>query len=99
MSRAERLHAVACSIVRAVHHGRWHEKRVDAEASTNALVRELAEAAIDAADATREPGGITGMREACEEAVAMVMRPSDVQAITTRCAPRHVASRAFPARC
>ena len=55
MSRAERLHAVACSIVRAVHHGRWHEKRVDAEARANALVRELAEAALDAADTTRDP--------------------------------------------
>ena len=55
MTRADRLHAVACSIVRAVHHGRWHEKRVEAEARTNALVRELAEAALSVADETREP--------------------------------------------
>jgi hypothetical protein len=54
MTRADRIHAVAVAVVRALHHNRWHEKRVEAEARDNATVRRLAEVALDAADATRE---------------------------------------------
>ena len=56
MSRYQRIHAVACAMVRALHHGRWHDARVDREARDNATVRRIAESALDAADETREPG-------------------------------------------
>ena len=48
--RAYRIHAVACAMVRALHHGRWHDARVDREARDNPTVRRLAEVALDAAD-------------------------------------------------
>ena len=50
MIRDERIYRVACAMVRALHHGRWHEARVEAEARDNATVRRIAEAAMDAAD-------------------------------------------------
>ncbi len=55
MTRSSRIDAVAVAIVKALHHDRWHPARVEAEARANARVRELAEAALDAADSTREP--------------------------------------------
>ena len=46
MIRGERIYRVACAMVRALHHGRWHEARVEAEARDNATVRRIAEAAF-----------------------------------------------------
>ena len=67
MTRAERLHAIACSIVRTLHHDRWHPARVETEARENATLRGLAEAALDAADSTREPCSVPAVppRQSC----------------------------------
>ena len=54
MIRGERIYRVACAMVRALHHGRWHPARAESEARDNATVRRLAEVALDTADSTRE---------------------------------------------
>ena len=55
VTRSERCDAIALALVRELHHGRWHEARVTAEARDNPVIRRLAEVALDTADATREP--------------------------------------------
>ena len=55
VTRDQRIHAIAVATVRALHHNRWHPARAESEARDNATVRRLAEVAMDAADATREP--------------------------------------------
>lgn len=62
MTRADRIHAVACAVVRALHHDRWNEARVTTEARDNATLRHLAEVALDAADETNDEH--TGSNEA-----------------------------------
>ncbi len=55
MTRESRIHAVACALVRTLHNDRWSSARVISEAIANQVVRRIAEAALDAADSTRDP--------------------------------------------
>ena len=55
MTRDERIHAVACAMVRALHPGMRKLRYVEAEAANNQTMLHLATLALDAANATREP--------------------------------------------
>ena len=54
MTREERIHAVACAVVRVLHPG-LRECYVANEARGNQTTLHLAEVALDSADATRDP--------------------------------------------
>jgi len=56
MTRDERIHAVACAVVRALYPSIKKLRHVETEARDNPTIGRMAAAALDAADATREPG-------------------------------------------